>query len=93
MDENGEINFDQAKYIVALLREIDSVLGVMEDNAQAISGEYRKLIGERNEARSKKDFKRADEIRKELEEKGIILEDSAEGTVWKKRCRKNDFYI
>lgn len=82
--KNGEINFDQAKYIVALLREIDSVLGVMEDNAQAISGDIEKLIGERNEARSKKDFKRADEIRKELEEKGIILEDSAEGTVWKK---------
>ena len=40
------------------------------------------LIEERKEARKTKDFKRADEIRDGLKERGIILEDKAEGTVW-----------
>ena len=32
-----------------------------------------------------KDFKEADKIRKELEEKGIILEDTKDGTTWRKK--------
>lgn len=42
-------------------------------------------IKERQDARLAKDWARADNIRKELEEKGIILEDRKEGTVWKVR--------
>ncbi len=41
------------------------------------------LIVERAEARKRKDFARADEIRKELAAKGILLEDSSKGTTWK----------
>ncbi|MFA5389379.1 MAG: cysteine--tRNA ligase [Candidatus Omnitrophota bacterium] len=44
----------------------------MQDDIQA-------CIIERNEARRKKDFQKADRIRKELEEKGIILEDTKDG--------------
>jgi cysteinyl-tRNA synthetase len=41
-------------------------------------------IAERNEARAKKDFAKADAIREELESQGIILEDRADGTTrWK----------
>jgi cysteinyl-tRNA synthetase len=40
------------------------------------------LIKERDEARRRKDFKRADAIRDELKEKGIALEDTPCGTVW-----------
>jgi cysteinyl-tRNA synthetase len=43
------------------------------------------LIEERQEARRRKDFKKADEIRHLLEEKNIILEDSAQGCTWKYR--------
>jgi cysteinyl-tRNA synthetase len=45
--------------------------------------EIEKLIAERNEARSKKDWKRADEIRDHLTSQGIILEDTSQGTVWR----------
>ncbi|MFQ3574391.1 MAG: cysteine--tRNA ligase, partial [Thermodesulfovibrionales bacterium] len=45
--------------------------------------EITKKIEERNTARKQKDYKRADEIRDELEKTGIILEDKKEGTVWK----------
>lgn len=44
--------------------------------------EVEKLIAERIEARNNKDFARADEIRDELKSKGIILEDSSQGTTW-----------
>ena len=45
----------------------------------------KELIKERNKARSEKDWDRADEIRKQLDEMGIILDDTPEGTVWKKK--------
>ena len=45
--------------------------------------EIEKLITERNEARSKKNWKRADEIRDHLASQGIILEDTPQGTVWR----------
>jgi cysteinyl-tRNA synthetase len=42
------------------------------------------LIDERNAARKNKDFSRSDDIRDELAEQGILLEDSAGGTTWKR---------
>ncbi len=51
-------------------------LGIGEDEIEG-------LIVERAEARKRKDFARADEIRKELAAKGILLEDSPKGTTWK----------
>ena len=41
-------------------------------------------IGARAEARRKRDFGAADAIRKELEERGIAIEDTPQGTRWKK---------
>jgi cysteinyl-tRNA synthetase len=48
-------------------------------------GEILHSIEERNSARREKDWKRADEIRNELLSKGIILEDTPSGTIWKIR--------
>ena len=42
------------------------------------------LIEERQAARKEKNFARADAIREELLEKGIILEDTREGVKWKR---------
>lgn len=53
-----------------------AALGVSED-------EINRLIEERVAAKKGKDFKRADEIRSTLLEKGIVLEDSPKGTTWK----------
>ena len=41
------------------------------------------LVAERTAARKNKDWKRADEIRDQLQEAGIVLEDKADGTHWK----------
>ena len=42
------------------------------------------LIAEREQARADKDFKRGDEIREQLEAQGILVEDGAQGTTWKR---------
>ena len=43
-----------------------------------------KKIEERNQARDAKDFQKADQIRDELSAQGILLDDSSDGTTWKK---------
>ena len=51
---------------------------------QLLAEDIEKLIEERQAARKAKNFARADEIRNELLEKGIILEDTREGVKWRK---------
>jgi cysteinyl-tRNA synthetase len=51
----------------------------------AVSADIIELVNKRNLARENGDFKQADKIRKELEDKGIILEDTKEGTKIRKK--------
>jgi cysteinyl-tRNA synthetase len=48
-----------------------------------LADELRPKIQEREQARKDRNFKRADEIRKELLEAGIVLEDTKDGVRWK----------
>ncbi len=43
------------------------------------------LLAERDQAKKRRDFARADQIRKELTEKGILIEDSIDGVRWKRK--------
>jgi cysteinyl-tRNA synthetase len=43
------------------------------------------MIKEREEARARRDFTRADELRDALTERGVEIKDTPEGTIWKKR--------
>jgi cysteinyl-tRNA synthetase len=70
----------------ALLASWDTVLGLdLAVRDQQVSGDVEALIRERDEARARKDFARADEIRDRLRDEGIDLLDSAAGTSWVKR--------
>ncbi|KKS56086.1 MAG: cysteine--tRNA ligase [Candidatus Blackburnbacteria bacterium RIFCSPHIGHO2_02_FULL_39_13] len=50
------------------------------DEDKELSGEVKKLVEEREEARKNKDFKRSDELRDKLQEMGYEVEDTPEGT-------------
>lgn len=67
-----------------LMLEFDSIFNVLSTEQIKLEPELQKLIDEREKARTEKDFAKADEIRKELKDKGIILEDIKEGVRWKR---------
>lgn len=68
-----------------LLAELCDVLGIiLEKEEDILEEEIENLIAERQAARKEKNFKRADEIRDLLLEKGILLKDTREGVQWKR---------
>lgn len=67
------------------LSELSHVLGLeLEVKEELVDEEIDALIEERQQARKDRDFKRADEIRDQLKEMNIILEDTRQGVRWKR---------
>jgi cysteinyl-tRNA synthetase len=64
---------------------MDGVLDLLERPEVAVDDEVETLILKRADARRDKDFAAADRIRDELEARGILLEDTPGGTIWKRR--------
>ena len=86
---NTTANEDSSKEFLQKLLErlvtLMDVLGLTVDRKEEmLDEEIEKLIEERQAARKAKDFARADAIRDELLEKGIILKDTREGVQWKR---------
>ncbi len=75
-------------YADTLREKIQGLCDIMglitEKKEELLDADIEKLIEERQAARKAKNFARADEIRAELLEKGIILEDTREGVKWKR---------
>lgn len=72
---------------IELLLELTGVLGMLnkiESQQETLEEEVEKLIEERRQARLDKNYARADEIRDELSQQGILLEDTQEGIKWKR---------
>ena len=71
------------------LRAAGGLLGVLQDphwfRGDGDNAAIDVAIAERIAARKTKDFARADAIRRDLEAQGIMLEDSAQGTIWRRR--------
>ncbi len=63
---------------------IFGVENILEKSEDLLDEEIDALIEERKQARENKDFERADEIRDQLRDEGIILEDTAQGIRWKR---------
>jgi len=83
--DSGRLSASGREAIVGALGRVDSVLGVMQPaTAAPLSARADALIREREEARRRRDFKRADEIRVQLKSEGISIEDKpGGGTSWK----------
>ncbi|MBI1195880.1 MAG: cysteine--tRNA ligase [Gammaproteobacteria bacterium] len=84
---------EQARILATGLRELGGILGILQrDPEQFLQGgqpgdddaEIDDLIRQRAEARAAKNWVEADRIRKVLDEKGILLEDGAGGTTWRR---------
>ena len=90
MDQGG-LGEPDAVLVQEAFYDFDKVLAVMalrlaEDAKPPVPvDEIERLITERRDARKARNFARADEIRAELDARGILLEDSAAGTRWKKK--------
>jgi cysteinyl-tRNA synthetase len=98
--DRGEFRQGDVAPTQQFLATFDKVFAVLEDNdaakLQALGfgsaeaglsdADIEKLIADRNAAKKKRDFAAADRIRKELADRGIILEDAKDGSVrWKRK--------
>ena len=85
-----EINKTNSPILKALLKELGGVLGILQQDPEAYfqSGvdvaKIDGLIAARKAARLAKDFAESDRVRDELKAMGIELEDSKDGTIWRK---------
>ena len=86
----------QADKLAGTLVHLGSILGILQndpeaflkaklDNADGLSDEaIDQKITERIEAKQNKDWAKADQLRDQLKEQGIVLEDSSSGTIWRR---------
>ena len=84
----GEFRADDAPAALELLARFDSVFDVLrptEKSGAMSDAEIDGLIAERSQAKQARNFARADEIRKQLLEAGVVLEDTKEGVRWKRK--------
>ncbi|MBU2955382.1 cysteine--tRNA ligase [Marinobacter sp. F3R08] len=85
---------EDAKYSAAILVRLGGVLGLLQQDPEAFfqadtgselsADDIEALIQARADARKGRDFAEADRIRNDLADKGIILDDSREGTTWRR---------
>jgi cysteinyl-tRNA synthetase len=74
-----------AESVLQALKSMDSVFGcLLPDREDSLSSAEQALFDSRQEARRKRDFALADRLRKELEGKGIVLEDTPRGTLFRR---------
>jgi cysteinyl-tRNA synthetase len=98
--DKGEFHQTDVPFAQEFLANFDKVFAIVEDNDAAKlkdlgydagpdnpdDAEIEKLVAERQAARQRRDFPESDRIRKELLDRGIILEDTKDGNVrWKRK--------
>jgi cysteinyl-tRNA synthetase len=78
---------DDQRDLLELVRRFDSVLNVFSSPQRGmLDTEIQALIDDRQQARRRRDFARADQIRDQLLERGIVLEDTRDGVRWKRKA-------
>jgi len=86
--DSGDFRQANAGPALDLLKRFDKVFAVLEvtrKEAGISDAEVERLIAERAQAKKNRDFARSDQIRQELLDAGVILEDTKEGARWKRK--------
>jgi len=99
LDQSKDLSAEQTSEVARIktdMRHIGNVLGLFNQTPAEFANEQKKrmndtrlvdnidqLVAERFQARKNKDWARADAIRDQLKEKGIVIEDRADGSRWK----------
>jgi len=81
-------NIDDRDFAYNASLAVNELLDIFGLSVKAESNDDKEIdakIAERNKARKNKDYALSDKIRKELEEKGIVLEDKKEETTWRRK--------
>lgn len=71
--------------LLAVLTRFDSVLNILTGREETLTAAEQALLDARTSARREKNWAEADRLRQELLQRGIILEDTPQGTVWKRK--------
>lgn len=88
LKETAEPDESSLERAEQFLRTVDSILGIIgidEEDAHGDEEEIENLLKEREAARRERNFSRSDEIRDSLTARGILLEDTPQGTKWKRK--------
>ena len=98
---NKTKSLEEMEVLKFSLRELSQAIGLLNDTVENYfkyslpndisEDEIARYVLERNDARLNKDFQKADDIRDQLLEKGVVLEDEADKTSWvRKKSKKAD---
>ncbi|GCF94203.1 cysteine--tRNA ligase [Enterococcus florum] len=82
--EESEVSIAVLTYAIDVYTRLLDVFGIVFEAEGLLDEEVDQLIAERIQARKDKNFARSDEIRDQLKEQGIILEDTPQGTRWRR---------
>ncbi|MDG6926220.1 MAG: cysteine--tRNA ligase [Nitrososphaerota archaeon] len=82
--DSGRVSSQGRQVALDVLRRVDSVLGIMKFAEDVLAPELMALIRSREAARAEGDYKRADELRAQLRAKGILVQDTASGSQWRR---------
>jgi len=88
LNTEGRLSKEGAQNILGVFERFNSIYDVLSSRKEMTTIEDSKisdLIKKRDEARRRKDYAEADRIRKDLEEQGIVLQDTKDGVVWKRK--------
>jgi cysteinyl-tRNA synthetase len=84
---DGTVREDDRVQILEFFKKVDERLAIIPPMEELVQGdaEIESLIAQRNEARRNRDFAMSDRIRDQLLDRGVVIEDTREGTRWRRK--------